>query len=71
MSVKTSVEEALTALKQGGLIIVADDESREAEGDMIGLAAKATTATVNRMITSARGLLCLPVAPKIAQRLGL
>ncbi|MFC6180204.1 GTP cyclohydrolase II [Lactiplantibacillus daowaiensis] len=71
MSVESKVEAALAVLKQGGLIIVADDESREAEGDMVGLAAHATTATVNRMITSARGLLCLPVAPSIAKRLDL
>jgi 3,4-dihydroxy 2-butanone 4-phosphate synthase/GTP cyclohydrolase II len=71
MDTMTKVEQALAALKRGDLIIVADDETREAEGDMVGLAAKATTATVNRMITSARGLLCVPVAPAIATRLGL
>lgn len=65
------VERAVATLKNGGLIIVADDETREAEGDMVGLAAKATTATVNRMITSARGLLCVPIAPTIADRLHL
>lgn len=69
MSIESKIETALATLKQGGLIIVADDESREAEGDMVGLAAKATTKTVNRMITSARGLLCLPVDQTIAQRL--
>ncbi|VDG33412.1 GTP cyclohydrolase II [Lactobacillus plantarum JDM1] [Lactiplantibacillus mudanjiangensis] len=71
MSIESKVEAALAVLKQGGLIIVADDESREAEGDMVGLAEFATTETVNRMITSARGLLCLPVAPTIAERLDL
>lgn len=71
MSVESKVAAALAVLKQGGLIIVADDESREAEGDMVGLAEFATTETVNRMITSARGLLCLPVAPTIADRLDL
>ncbi|VDG26178.1 GTP cyclohydrolase II [Lactiplantibacillus mudanjiangensis] len=71
MSIESKVEAALAVLKQGGLIIVADDESREAEGDMVGLAEFATTETVNRMITSARGLLCLPVAPTIAERLYL
>lgn len=64
------VEVAINALKAGGLIIVADDESREAEGDMVGLAEYATTATVNRMITSARGLVCVPVAAEVADRLG-
>ncbi len=63
------VENALKQLKNGGLIIVADDETREAEGDMLGLAQYATTATVNRMITSARGLLCVPIDAEIATRL--
>lgn len=71
MDTMKKVAAALAALKRGELIIVADDETREAEGDMVGLAAKATTATVNRMITSARGLLCVPMAPSIATRLHL
>jgi len=70
-NVINKVEHAVAVLKNGGLIIVADDETREAEGDMVGLASKATTATVNRMITSARGLLCVPIAPTIADRLHL
>ena len=71
MNTMEKVEQALAALKRGELSIVADDETREAEGDMVGLAAKVTTATVNRMITSARGLLCVPMAPSIAARLQL
>lgn len=65
------VEQALAFLKQGGLVIVEDDESREAEGDMVGLAEHVTPETVNRMITSARGLLCVPLAQDVAQRLVL
>ena len=30
-----TVEEALEALKNGGMVIVADDEARENEGDLI------------------------------------
>lgn len=71
MNVINKVESAITTLKKGGLIILADDETREAEGDMIGLGTKATTESVNRMITSARGLLCVPVAPEVADRLDL
>ena len=71
MSVIDKVERAIATLKKGGLIIIADDETREAEGDMVGLASKATTESVNRMITSARGLLCVPVAPEVADRLDL
>ncbi|MFT8459144.1 MAG: GTP cyclohydrolase II [Liquorilactobacillus ghanensis] len=65
------VEQALTTLKKGGLVIVTDDENREAEGDMIGLAEFATAKTVNRMVTKARGLMCVPMDPKVAQRLNL
>ncbi|MGO3117782.1 MAG: 3,4-dihydroxy-2-butanone-4-phosphate synthase [Levilactobacillus brevis] len=31
------VEDALTALKRGQLVIVADAEDREAEGDLVGI----------------------------------
>lgn len=65
------VDQAIRQLQQGGLIIVADDESREAEGDLVGLAEHATSATVNTMITKARGLLCVPMSSDYSQRLGL
>lgn len=71
MNVLEKVENAVATLKRGGLIILADDETREAEGDMVGLASKATTESVNRMITSARGLLCVPVSSEVAKRLDL
>lgn len=66
-----NIEAALTALKQGSLIIVADDEDREAEGDLVGLSSKASAETVNFMTKYARGLICVPVSEKIAQRLHL
>lgn len=65
------VEQAVNVLKQGGLVVVTDDEQREAEGDLIGLAEFVTPTTVNKMVTKARGLLCVPLAPQVAQRLGL
>lgn len=69
--VQQRVERALEALKSGRLVIVTDDDHREAEGDMVGLAEFATQATVNQMVTNARGLLCVPMTPTIAERLGL
>lgn len=71
MSVQTRVEEALAFLKQGKLIIVADDDNREAEGDLIGLAQYASAATLNQMVTEARGLVCVPLSAAVAQRLEL
>ncbi|USS91308.1 GTP cyclohydrolase II [Fructilactobacillus carniphilus] len=65
------VKAAVRQLQQGGLVVVADDQDREGEGDLIGLAEKMTPATVNRMVTQARGLLCVPMAPEQVQRLGL
>lgn len=65
------VENALQTLKNGGLIIITDDENRESEGDMVGLAEYVTPKAVNTMVTNARGLLCVPMSAEIAQKLGL
>lgn len=65
------IEHAVAALKAGKLIIVADNEDREAEGDMIGLASQVTPANVNFMTKHARGLLCAPVTQQLAQHLDL
>lgn len=69
--IKEKIENALEWLKNGGLVIVADDEDREAEGDMIGLGSKVTADNVNFIIKNARGLLCAPVSPAIADKLDL
>lgn len=56
-----SIEEALADLKQGKVIIVVDDESRENEGDFITAAQNATPEVVNFMATYGRGLICTPL----------
>lgn len=70
MDVK-KIQNAIDWMKKGGLVIVADDEDRESEGDMIGLGSKVTPENVNFMTKHARGLLCTPVSKKIAERLKL
>lgn len=70
MDVK-KIQAAIDHLKKGGLVIVMDDLDREAEGDMIGLASKATPEKVNFMTKYARGLMCVPMAPAVAERLAL
>lgn len=67
----TKVENALTELKKGNLIIVTDSPERESEGDMVGLADFATGETVNKMITHARCLLCAPMTRDYADHLHL
>jgi 3,4-dihydroxy 2-butanone 4-phosphate synthase/GTP cyclohydrolase II len=69
MDVK-KIQSAIQWMKNGGLVIVADDEDRESEGDMIGLGSKVTPENVNFMTKYARGLLCTPVSKEIADRLG-
>ncbi|KRM94203.1 GTP cyclohydrolase II [Lentilactobacillus senioris DSM 24302 = JCM 17472] len=66
-----NIEQALTDLKAGKLIVVADDPDREGEGDLLGVAEYATPETVNTMITLARGLVCVPMTEEWAERQGL
>ncbi len=65
----STVEEALEDLKNGKIILVADDEDRENEGDMICVAEFATTENVNFMATHAKGLICMPMSEEICRRL--
>ena len=44
-----TIEEAIEAIKKGGMVIVADDESRENEGDLICAAEFATVENINFM----------------------
>lgn len=66
-----TIEEALTDLKEGKVVIVVDDEDRENEGDFIALADMATPDVINFMITEGRGLVCLPMTQARAQELDL
>ncbi|WP_167630210.1 GTP cyclohydrolase II [Listeria valentina] len=65
------IKEAIERLKQGGLIIVADDDNREAEGDLVGLASAVTPEAINFIVKQARGLLCAPISAELAKRLEL
>jgi len=65
------IEDAIEDLKNGRPIIVCDDEDRENEGDLVMLAEHATPENINFMITHGKGLVCVPVSPRIAQRLEL
>lgn len=66
-----SIEEAIEDFKQGKPLIVADDTSRENEGDLICSAQFATPDMINFMSKEARGLICLAISSKIAQKLDL
>lgn len=66
-----SVEDAIAAIAAGQLVIVADDEDRENEGDLIMAASKATPETINLMIRHGSGIVCVPMLGAQLDRLGL
>jgi 3,4-dihydroxy 2-butanone 4-phosphate synthase/GTP cyclohydrolase II len=66
-----SIEEAIEDIKNGKMIIVVDDESRENEGDFIMAADKITPEAINFMATYGRGLICTPLTSKKAKELKL
>ena len=66
-----TVEQALEDIRNGRLVIVADDEDRENEGDLVGAAELITPATVNFMATHGRGLICLALTGERCDQLGL
>lgn len=69
--IRQRVERAITALKQGQLIILTDDAQREHEGDLVGLASFATTENVNQALRVGRGVLCAPMSAERAAQLQL
>lgn len=66
-----SIEEAITAIKNGEVIIVVDDEDRENEGDFLTAARNATPKLINFMATHGRGLICAPISEDRCNKLGL
>ncbi len=67
----SSVEEALLRLRAGQMIILTDDESRENEGDLVFAAEHATPEAINFMTRFGRGLICLPMAGHLIDKLDL
>lgn len=66
-----TIEEAIEAIRQGKIIIVADDEDRENEGDMICASEAITPEIANFMIREARGLMCVSLTEERCNELGL
>ena len=66
-----SVAQAIADIRAGKLVIVADDEDRENEGDLVGAAEMVTPEMINYMAQHGRGLICLTLTPERCQALGL
>jgi len=65
------VEELIDEIRQGHMVVMADDESRENEGDLIFAADKVTPDLVNFMMRFGRGLICVPLSSEKVRSLGL
>ena len=66
-----TVDQAIADIKAGKLIIVADDEDRENEGDLICAAELVTPEMINFMIRKAGGWICLALTSERADQLEL
>lgn len=66
-----SIEDAIEDIKQGRIVIVADDEDRENEGDFVMAAEKVSSEAINLMAKYGRGLICVPITRQKAYSLNL
>ena len=67
----STIDEALSALRRGEIILCTDDPDRENEGDFICAAQFATTENVNFMAVHGKGLICMPMSEAFCQKLQL
>lgn len=66
-----NIDEAVQHLLNGGLVIIADDEDRESEGDLVGVGSLVTPESINFMTKYGRGLICAPISQKHAEKFHL
>src|SRR3954452_21947283 len=67
----STVEQAIADFAAGKLVIVADDEDRENEGDLICAASLVTPELITFMVKRAGGLICLALPGERVEQLGL
>ena len=65
------VEDAIEDIRQGRMVVVADDEHRENEGDLVCAGSHATPDLVNFMTRFGRGLICVALTRERADELDL
>ena len=66
-----TIDEAITDLAAGNIVIVVDDEDRENEGDFIIATRFVTPATINFFTKMGRGIVCAPITAGRAKELEL
>ncbi len=71
LSCYTDIQEAAEIIKNGGMVIMVDDDNRENEGDLVQAAEFATRESINFMASFAKGLICAPMSRERAEKLSL
>lgn len=66
-----TIEAALEDIKRGKMVVVADDEDRENEGDFVTAARNVTPELVNFMAKEGRGLICAALPEERCEELQL
>ena len=66
-----TAEQAIADIRAGKIVVVADDEGRENEGDLVAAAEKITPDLINFMTVHGRGLICLTLTGERCEALGL
>ena len=66
-----SVKDAIDVIKNGGMVIVIDDEDRENEGDLVFASELVDPQKINFMATHGRGLICCTITEERAAELDL
>jgi 3,4-dihydroxy 2-butanone 4-phosphate synthase/GTP cyclohydrolase II len=65
------IEDAISAIRNGEMVIVVDDEQRENEGDIIVAAEKATLEHISFMVRYCSGIICVPMEGERLEHLNL
>ncbi len=66
-----TIDDVVSDIARGRIVIVTDDADRENEGDLVMAAEKVTPEAVNFMAKHGRGLICVPISNERAEQLGL
>ncbi len=66
-----SVERAITALAEGGMVVVVDDHDRENEGDLVSAAELITVEQMAFLVRHSTGIVCAPMSAERAETLRL
>ncbi|MGC1238774.1 MAG: bifunctional 3,4-dihydroxy-2-butanone-4-phosphate synthase/GTP cyclohydrolase II [Acidimicrobiales bacterium] len=66
-----TIEEAISQLRNGGMIVVVDDEDRENEGDLVMAAEDVTAESMAFYLEHTSGIFCVPLENERADELDL